>query len=1624
MPFGTQYPPSMTEHRFDHLWRRTRRATCTRLLLLLVLLSMSTLPLLAQEREDPTPAAPPATERQLMMYRIYQTLEQDGYHFAFLYEDPWQGKRPPFEGLFEGSSGAAKSVYKNAGRADGAADHLGRATVYSATDSMVTVHVELADTSQSDMRVYEGDVVELATDIPELEERTTFFELTRLAIRFLDADRNPMFNREMVLYRDGPALRDSLLAEMVSTIHTTAEAIRPLIDPGGDWDIRIEDGRFAGNSMVDAMDSTKAEDIHNFLLFVESYPGKYLGQDWRIDETYATWLINAAPPGAEEMKNLFLDAYDTPEFDRLLALYADELADGIFTDTWNNEAEAIGDEGRYEEAMRLTEVVERIATHLDDASMRGFMLFSRADVARSMEEYERAVSMFEEAIELFRAENNLYGESIAVNNLGSTFDDLERYDEAIETFRASIELKNQRLLDNPSLDLRSSQAASWYGLGSALNSLSRFEEAIDAYRTADSLYVSEGSLSSQRYHLNTLNEIGKALRKLDRNAEAMAAFEQARQAALLLGDVEAEADALDEIAYQTDDDEAQLALFTEAYELHVQSGSLRDAGYSQSQIGQTLWRLKRLDEAIAAHRKAIELREQAGFTSGQAYSWLKLGGLYKDAGDPVRAIEAYDTAAALYDQVDNRSGSADVLEDLGDLFIEEGDFRRAIETHSRALEIRQDLGLQYESATSMSDIANAHFKDGAYGESQQWYQRAADLRRSIGDQSGLIDALANLGNLAYFHDRDYDRSQQLLRESISLAADLDNAYLQGYGYSRLGSVARDTGRYQEALEYETQALSYFSDVDDVVMTLVSMGYLQSSLGHFDEARSRFEEARDRAEAASSRRDLGYALTALADLEIAMGRARQALPLSMQSLRIAEEVNNSWGMASAHMSIGNAYNVMGMNELAIQQYTISDSLNAETGSELSRATPANNIGTIHYHQGDFEASLPYFQKAYRIQQEHQINDDFMVNLLGNIGAVHMKMGHFEEAESWVNRALALNQELGLLSMESGLKVIAGELYFKTGRIQEASDILEEALQSSTEAGRQNDRAEALRWIGEVWYAQGMNQEAISALEESVRISREMNDLRKLWQPLSALGPIYRSEGRLADGVAALQESVNVLEQLSQRLAFGEGARDTFARSDGRLETYEQLVAMLIQLGRTEEALQLIERTGLEAIRANLAAVKIEFENPEMTAALEDDRRRKQELAELDKQITEQKAKGEANRQGELIDALEQRRNVLAQEYVAFVNGTVRQYPELQKHLTDSVNPGDFNRARRSIPEDTAVLAYLIGNENTFIFTATRDSVGAVSIPVSSSVINSLVNDVHRAVSKPGTGPVRGTEGASDETPDVDIRSTLNDLYRLLIEPIESEIEGKNHLAIIPSGSLHKLPFQILSDMENGRPALFTNHTIFYTSKLNIFDRPAMGGGVNIVAFGNADESLDWAEREVNEIAKMDPGTQVFVRGDATESRVKHVSPDYNVLHLATHGTLDYNDFQNSFLTLAPDATSNDDGQLTIGEIWSITGLDNYRLVTLSACETAVNDDIANGWPISPANAFLDHVPSVIASLWKVDDVATSLLMQRFYENLESKGAAEALQLAQLSLSQDENYSDPFYWAPFVVMGDWR
>ncbi|HEX6335221.1 MAG TPA: CHAT domain-containing protein, partial [Flavisolibacter sp.] len=91
-----------------------------------------------------------------------------------------------------------------------------------------------------------------------------------------------------------------------------------------------------------------------------------------------------------------------------------------------------------------------------------------------------------------------------------------------------------------------------------------------------------------------------------------------------------------------------------------------------------------------------------------------------------------------------------------------------------------------------------------------------------------------------------------------------------------------------------------------------------------------------------------------------------------------------------------------------------------------------------------------------------------------------------------------------------------------------------------------------------------------------------------------------------------------------------------------------------------------------------------------------------------------------------------------------------------------------------------------------------------------------------------------------------------------------------------------------------------------------------------------------------------------------------------------------------------------------------------------CETAINKELVRGWNISPANAFLERrVKSVVASLWKVDDEATSVLMNEFYRGLSRNlDKVDALRAAQEKLSRDPRFSHPFFWGAFVLYGEWK
>jgi CHAT domain-containing protein len=271
--------------------------------------------------------------------------------------------------------------------------------------------------------------------------------------------------------------------------------------------------------------------------------------------------------------------------------------------------------------------------------------------------------------------------------------------------------------------------------------------------------------------------------------------------------------------------------------------------------------------------------------------------------------------------------------------------------------------------------------------------------------------------------------------------------------------------------------------------------------------------------------------------------------------------------------------------------------------------------------------------------------------------------------------------------------------------------------------------------------------------------------------------------------------------------------------------------------------------------------------------------------------------------------------------------------------------------------------------------------------------------------------------------------FEDAYHYLIAPVAKEISGKSKLAIIPTGALNYIPFQMLGKtLANGQFSLMMNQfAIFYANSTDMLfrDESEIDKKYNILAFGNPDLSLPSTEKEVNDIKAMYPNASIFVRTEATEDKAKFASENYNVMHFATHGNLDYEDFSKSYITMAGNASKSEDGKLTLEELWGMEVMTHLNIVVLSACQTAVTKGSNESSAVSPASGFLQNgVKSVVASLWKVDDEATSFLMSGFYKNIKTMNPVDALRSAQVALSKTPKFSHPYYWAGFILLGDWR
>jgi len=259
-----------------------------------------------------------------------------------------------------------------------------------------------------------------------------------------------------------------------------------------------------------------------------------------------------------------------------------------------------------------------------------------------------------------------------------------------------------------------------------------------------------------------------------------------------------------------------------------------------------------------------------------------------------------------------------------------------------------------------------------------------------------------------------------------------------------------------------------------------------------------------------------------------------------------------------------------------------------------------------------------------------------------------------------------------------------------------------------------------------------------------------------------------------------------------------------------------------------------------------------------------------------------------------------------------------------------------------------------------------------------------------------------------------------LYARLFQPLERIISEKK-IIVVPHGALHYLPLAALHDNSG---YLIDRYSIRLMPSAGVLQylRASTGGKTGgVLIFGNPDlgdprADLEYAQKEATDIARIRPDSRVLLRKEATESALLQYSKEYRYLHFATHGQFNMEAPLQSALLLAPDAGHN--GMLTVDKLYSLH-LD-ANLVTLSACETGMSKIATGDEMVGLTRGFLyAGASSIVASLWKVDDLATAYLMTRFYQELESKNKTDALRTAQLETRK--KFPHPYYWASFQLTG---
>lgn len=918
------------------------------------------------------------------------------------------------------------------------------------------------------------------------------------------------------------------------------------------------------------------------------------------------------------------------------------------------------------------------------------------------------------------------------------------------------------------------------------------------------------------------------------------------------------------------------------------------------------------------------------------------------------------------------------------------------------------LVAQAQTTQERKAIADQLLEDGGrlrvndnYEEALAKFEEALLIYQEISDKAGVGETLHYIGDV-YYRKQEYFQSLAYFQQALSIQQERGNAAGEGSNLQRIRGIYQEQGtQYFERSQYR-EALENFQQVLVIQKKLRELGQPELE--------------------AVTLNKIALTYTYLGEYELALKSYQEALATDDEVRFLQDE----WIIL---YNMGELYESLGQYELALKFYQKALELVKIPQADLNSSRniglevrSINAIGAVHYRLGQYKLALDFHEQALELLKTVGDKADTKLleaTTLNGIGLIHLKTGKPESALEFFQKTLTLIKPLGDKLSEWAVLNNIGKAYFEQEKYESAWDFYQKALVIAQEIGNQEGAGHVLKNIGYLLEKQNQSELAIVFFKQSVNAREAIrNNIKGLPQEFqqSYTETIAEDYRHLAD--LLLQQNRVLEAQRVLDLLKVQELEDYLRNVRGSKNT---------ATGVAERPQELKIREGSEAIMNQAIALGKELAHIESIPVSDRTPAQKQRIVELRK--TEQEIAQQFN---EFLSTPQ------VQTWIAQLKqSTGGQTVDLEAYATT------LQDNLKKLQQEAVILyPFVLPDRLELVLITPHTPPLRRTVPVKREELNRAIVEFRSAL----------------ESPTSDATIPARKLYDWLIKPLENDLAQAKTQTIIyaPDAQLRYIPLAALHDGNQWLVQRFRINNITAVSLTDLNTKPPSQLQVLAAAFTQGNYSvnvgnerfnfsgLPYAGREVESLGQTVPNTTKLLDEQFNQDIVLQMN-DYSVVHLATHAAFVAGQPEESFILFG----NGDRATLRDVKKWRLPNVD---LVVLSACETGLGDKLGDGREILGFGYQMQQTSAraAIASLWKVSDGGTQALMDAFYAALQNNKMtkAEALRQSQMALitgdytalgeqrglgvaqriknnlpSQvSDRLSHPYYWAPFILIGN--